>query len=102
MTVINTFHTETEEERRQKQIAQDTAIVERGDQQRLTKVGQSSKPKHVSFEDVENKSENYVSISEEEIRTIVQKEKTDQTPKIKFSKDVSLLPHEGELVYKKN
>ena len=35
------------------------------------------------------------------MRTIVKKEKTDQTPKRKIAKDVSLLPHEGELVYKK-
>ena len=50
--VINTFHTDKEEETRLKQrsIAHDIAIVQRGDQPRVTKVGQSSKLKHVSFE----------------------------------------------------
>ena len=49
-------------------------------------MGQYSKPKHVSFEDVEDEYENYVSISEEEIRAVVQKEKTNQTPKEKWPK----------------
>ena len=103
MDVIKTFHKDKAEERRLKQraIARDTATVQRGDQPRVTKVGQSSKLKHVSFEGVEHETENYDRISEEEMRTIVQKEKTDQTPKRKIAKDVSLLPHEGELVYKK-
>ena len=103
INVINTFHTDKVEERRLKQrsIARDIAIVQRGDQPRVTKVGQSSKPKHVSFEDVEHETENYDRISEEEIRTVVQKEKTNQTPKIKMAKGVSLLPDDEELVYKR-
>ena len=64
-------------------------------------MGQSSKPKHVAFEDVEHETENYDRISEEEIRTVVQKEKINQTPKIKMAKDVSLLPDDEELVYKR-
>jgi hypothetical protein len=72
MNVINNFHIETEEERRRKQrsIIHDTAIVHTGDQQRIHKVGQSSKAKHVSFEDVANckaEAEKYVTISEEEV-----------------------------------
>ena len=61
MTVIKTFHSETEKERRMRQrpIAHGTAVVQRGDQRRLTKVGQYSKPKHVSFEDVEHETEKY-------------------------------------------
>ena len=83
-------------------IIRDIAIVQRGDQPRLTKVGQSNKPKHVSFEDVEDEAENYDRISEEEIRTVVQKEKTNQTPKRKMDKYVSLLRDDEELVYQKN
>ena len=64
-------------------------------------MGQSSKPKHVSFGDVEHETQNYDRISEEEIRNVAQKEKTNQTPKRKIAKDVSLLPHDGELVYKR-
>ena len=79
MHVINTFHTEKTEERRLKQrsIAHDIAIVQRGDQLRVTKVGHSCKPKHVSFEDVEHEAKNYDRISEEEIKPVVQKEKTN-------------------------
>ena len=79
MDVIKTFHKDKAEERRLKQraIAHDTATVQRGDQPRVTKVGQSSKLKHVSFEGVEHEIENYDRISEELMRTIVQKEKTD-------------------------
>ena len=103
MNVINTFHIDKAEERRLKQISitHDIAIVQRGDQPRVTKVGQSSKPKHVSFEDVEHETKNYDRISEEEIRNVVKKEKTNQTPKIKMAKEVSLLPDDEELVYKK-
>ena len=102
MTVIKIFHTDKEDERimKQRSISHDITIVQWGDQPRVTEVGQSSKLKHVSFEGVEHETKNYDRISEEEIRTVVQKEKTNQTPKIKIAKDVSLLPHEGELVYK--
>ena len=58
ITLINTFHKDKEEERRLKQraIVHDAAIVQRGDQPRVTKVGQSSKLKHVSFEGVEHET----------------------------------------------
>ena len=58
MNVINTFHTDKAEEGRLKQrsIARGISIVQREDQPRVTKVGQSSKPKHVAFEDVDRKS----------------------------------------------
>ena len=51
MNVINSFHIKKAEERilKQRSIARDTAIVKRGDQPRVTKVGQSSKLKHVFF-----------------------------------------------------
>ena len=84
MTAIKTFHTDKEEDMRMKQrsIAHDIAIVQRGDHPRVTKVVQQSKPKHVSFEDVEDEAENYDRITEE-ITNVVQKEKTSQTTKIK-------------------
>ena len=102
MDAIKTFHKDKAEDRRLKQraIARETATVQRGDQPKVTKVGQSSKLKHVSFEGFKHEIENYDRISEEEMRTIVQKEKTDQTPKRKIAKDLSLVPHRGELVYK--
>ena len=58
MTVVNTFHTDKAEERRLKkrEIARDTAVVQRGDQPGVTKVGQSSKLKYVNFEGVEHET----------------------------------------------
>lgn len=76
MNVINSFHTGTEEEMRRKQraITHYTTIIHTRDHQGIPKVGQSSKSKHVALEGVETKSEaeKYVTISEEEIRIVVQ------------------------------
>lgn len=47
----------------------------------------------------EVEAEKYVTISEEEIRTIVQKEKRNKTPKIKMAMNVSLPIDDEEIVY---
>ena len=81
MHVIRNFHIDSEQEKRMKQRStiHNTAMVHVGDQQRIQMVGQSNKGKHVSLEDVavvtQAKAQKYVSISEEEVRTIVEKEK---------------------------
>ena len=61
-------------------------------------MGQYNKVKHVAFEDVEAEAKKYATISEE-IRTIVEKEKRNKTPKRKMAKDISLLANDEELVY---
>lgn len=64
-------------------------------------MGQSSKAKHVSFEDVkiDDEAEKYVTISEEEIRTVVQKEKRNKIPKRKMATNVSRPDDDEDIVY---
>ena len=50
---------------------------------------------------MEHETENYDRISEEEIRNVVQKEKTNKKPKRKMTKYVSLIVDDEEFVYKK-
>ena len=89
MNVINTFHADKVDERRLKKIsiARDIAIVQRGDQRRVIKVGQSSKLKHISFEEVEHELENYDRIREEEIKLLCKRRnqithKKEKSPKM--------------------
>ena len=104
MNVISSFHIESKQEKRMKQIStiHDTAMVHIGDQQRIHMVGQSKKGKDISFEDVEvvaqAKAQKYVSISEEEVRNIVEKEKRNKTLKIKMPMDVSLPLDDEEII----
>ena len=71
-------------------------------QQRVHMVGQSNKGKHVSFEDVRvvahAEAEKYVSISEEEVRTIVEKEKREKTLKRKMPMDIALPFDDEEII----
>ena len=72
----------------------DTAMVHIGEQQRIHTTGQYNKGKHVSFEYVvvvaHGEAQKYVSISEEEVRTVLEKEKRDKTLKRKMPMDVAL------------
>ena len=64
-------------------------------------VDKSSKVKHVTFEEeeVETKAEEYVAITEDEIRTDVRKEKTHKRPKVKMPKNVSILVDDENVTY---
>ena len=84
---------------KKKTIIHDIAIVHIEDHQRIPKVVQFSKAKCVVFVDVKTEAENYVTISEEEIRTIVQKEERNKTPETKMAMNVSPLVDDDEIVY---
>ena len=104
MNAIRNFHIELEQEKRMRQIStiHNTTMAHAGDQQRIHTVGQSNKGKHVSFEDVaivaQAEAQKYVSITEEEVRTVVEKEKRNKTPKRKMPMDVTLPLDDEEII----
>ena len=105
MNVINSVHIDSEQKKRMKQKStiHDTAMVHIGDQQRIHMMGQYNKGKHVSFEDVgvvaEAEAQKYVSISEEEVRIVVEKEKINKTPKRNMSMGIALPLDDEDFIY---
>ena len=72
-----------------------------GIRKKMLLVDKSSKDRHVTFEyeEVETNVEEYVSITEDDIRTDVIKEKSHKRPKVKVPKNLSGLVDDENVTY---
>ena len=87
--------------KKKKKLIHDATRLHPRDQQRMSIVDKSRKARHVTFEDeeVETYAKEYVSITEDEIRTDVIKEKSHKIPKEKMPKNVSTLVNDEDVTY---
>ena len=85
MNVVISFYSGSEEdmENKKKVVIHDATKLHPRDQQRMSIVDKSNKDRQVTFEgeEVEIYVEEYVSITEDEIRIDVRKEKSQKIPK---------------------
>lgn len=101
MDMVGNFHTKLEEDMRKKQkkLLHDATRLHTEDEQIIPIMDQSSKGKHVIFEDEDDEVEKYVSITENDIRTDVGNEKSHKRSKIKIPSNVSLPFDDEEIAY---
>ena len=87
--------------KQEKKVIHDATKLHPKDQQRISLVDKSSKGRHVTYEEeeVETEAEEYVAITEDEIRTDVRKDKIHKKPKQKMPKNVFILVDDEDVTY---